>query len=290
MTTEIVAYQSTEAVVADLTARYAKVVFDVAKPDGMRDAKSAYKEINTHSITLEAARVKEKADSLTYGRKVDAEAKRIADKLDALRLPIKGMIETETKREEREREEKIRVETERVAAELAAAKAAEEKRMAAERAKIAGDLLALAQAQVAANAKIEAEARASREKIEAEQRAARLEREEADRVSRQVREAEEAKAKKLRDEEDARLKSERDKLEAERRAVEEAQRKEREAAEAKAKAEREAEEAKQREIQRLANELNDGYEMLAAFVRRFGKREEFKAVTKAIGPYLKAPV
>ena len=47
------------------------------------------------------------------------------------------------------------------------------------------------------------------------------------------------------------------------------------------------EDARKREIERLANELTDGYEMLATFVRRFGHREEFRAVTKAIGPYLR---
>ena len=51
MTTEIASYKSTEAVISDLTARYAKVVFDVTKHEGMTDAKKAYKEINSHSIT-----------------------------------------------------------------------------------------------------------------------------------------------------------------------------------------------------------------------------------------------
>ena len=48
-----------------------------------------------------------------------------------------------------------------------------------------------------------------------------------------------------------------------------------------------AEEAAAREKLRLENELNDGYEMLAVFVRRFGKREEFRKVCAAIAPFLK---
>ena len=70
MTTEIVSYSATEAAIADLTARYAMVVFDVKTASGMKEAKAAYKDINTHSITLEAARVKEKAESLArFGRR-----------------------------------------------------------------------------------------------------------------------------------------------------------------------------------------------------------------------------
>ena len=49
---------------------------------------------------------------------------------------------------------------------------------------------------------------------------------------------------------------------------------------------REAEEAKQREIQRLANELNDGRKMLQTFVDRFGKREEFLGIAALIKEFL----
>lgn len=129
----------------------------------------------------------------------------------------------------------------------------------------------------AARAKIEEAERASRARIEEAERQARLAQQARDEVERVKRQAEAE-----------RLKAERDKIEAERRAVEDAQRKEREAAEAKAKVERDAKEAAERERQRLANELNDGYEMLATFVRRFGQRDEFKAVCKAIGSYLRA--
>lgn len=276
MTTEIVSYRPTEAVVADLAAKYAKVVFDVTVPSGMNAAKLAYKDINTHSITLEAARVKEKAESLAYGRKVDSEAKRIADQLDALRLPIKAQIETETKRAEREAAEKAQAEIDRIAAEQAAFKAAEEKRMAEERAAIAKAQAELVATQKAAQDKIDAEAREARRKIEEEERASRLAREEADRIARQAREAEEAKAKKARDEEDARLKVERDKLEAERRAVEEAQRKE-----------REAEEARQREIKRKEAEQADSKAMLLLFKQRFGHLPQYAAVIEAINEVLK---
>lgn len=41
MSTEIAVFKPTEAVIADLTAKYAKVVYDVTKPEGMTEAKAA---------------------------------------------------------------------------------------------------------------------------------------------------------------------------------------------------------------------------------------------------------
>lgn len=53
-------------------------------------------------------------------------------------------------------------------------------------------------------------------------------------------------------------------------------------------AERLAEETKRREILRREDELIDGKGMLEAFVHRFGKREEFYQIVKAIQDYLAA--
>jgi membrane protein involved in colicin uptake len=277
MSKEIVSYNPTKAALADLTARYQGLVFDVRTPKGMVEAKAAYKEINSHSIALENARKKEKQESLEYGRFVDSEAKRINDQIEALRLPIKEQIETETKREERELAARVEAERLRILAEQQAAKEAEEKRMAEARAEIARQ-----QAEIA---KAAAESRA---KIEAEERAARMAREEADRAARLAREAEEAKAKAARDAEEARLRAERDRIDAERRAVEEAKRKEQAEAEAKAKAIRDAEEAKQRELQRKRAESLDGRALLTDFTHRFGSLPEFAAIAKKIYEFLEA--
>lgn len=263
MTTAIEKYSPTEAALVDLEARYKGIVFIVTTPKGMQDANAAYKDINTHSITLEKVRVAEKAESLAYGRLVDSEAKRIADKLDALRLPIKAMIETETKREQREREARVKAEQDRILTEQAAAKAAEEKRMAEARAEIARQ-----QAEVTAARRAQAEA------------------DEADRQARLAREAEEAKVKAIRDAEEARLKAERDRIDAEARAVAEAQRKAQAEADAKARAEREAEEAKRREEQRRQAEIAGGFDMLATFHARYGQQEQFKDIALTIGQWL----
>ena len=276
MTTEIVSYSATEAAIAGLSAKYAKVVFDVTKPEGMADAKSAYKEINTHSITLEAARKKEKAESLEYGRKVDAEAARIAAQLDVLRLPIKAMIETETKREEREREAKVQAEIARLAAEEQARKDAEEARMAADRAELARRQEEVAKAERESRDRIETEERAARAKIEEEERQARLAQQARDDVARQKREAEER-----------RLKEEADRVAAARRDVEERERAARLAEEARLRKEREAQEAVAREALRKKNESLDGWSILSNFVKRYAKVEEFDGVVADINKHLK---
>ena len=276
MTTEIVSYSATEAAGAGLAAKYAKVVFDVTKPEGMADAKSAYKEINTHSITLEAARKKEKAESLAYGRKVDAEAERIAVQLDALRLPIKAMIETETKREEREREEKVQAEIARLAGEEKARKDAEEAKLAADRAEIARRQEEVAKAERESRERREAEERESRRKIEEQEREARAKQEALDR---------EAKAK--RDAEEAVLNAERDRVAAAAREVEERERAARQAEEDRQRKEREAQEAVAREALRKKNESLDGWAILSNFVKRYAKVEEFDGVVADLNKHLK---
>lgn len=253
MTTAVIAYSATEAAIADLVTMYKGVVYDVTTPEGMFVAKAAYKDINTHSITLEKAREKEKAESLAYGRRVDSEAKRIAEQLDALRLPIKAQIETETKRVEREKEEALRKEVERLAAEEKAKKDAEEAAIAAQRAEIARQQEELRKAQQEAARQVEEAHRASRLKIEKEERAARLAREEADRA-----------AKVLRDAEEARLKAERDKIETARRETE----------------------AVEREAKRKESELLDATQMLSSFVSRFGHLPRFQSIVGLIEAFL----
>lgn len=271
MNTEIAAYNPTKAALVDLAARYKGLVFEVTTPKGMAEAKAAYKDINSHSIALENARKAEKAESLAYGRRVDAEAAQINAQLEVLRLPIKEQIETETKREERERQAAIKAEQDRILAEQAAAKAAEEKRMAEARAEIAKQQAEIAKAAAESRAKIEAEERAARLKIEEEQRQERLARQAREEVERQKRAAEEAK-----------LKAERDALEAKRREVEEAERKERAIAEAKAKAERDAKEAIEREAKRKADELLGAAAMIKTFRERYGHLPQYATIIKAI--------
>lgn len=292
-TQEVTSYNPVKAAIADLEHRYKNVVFDASTTAGMSTAKAAYKDINGYSIMLEAARVKEKADSLAYGRFVDSEAKRIADQLDALRLPIKTVIDEVAKREQREREAAIKAEQDRIAAEQGAAKAAEEKRMAEARAEIARQQAELAKAQqarlaeeAAARRKIEEEGRAARVAIEEAERAARLQCEAADRVALQQRQAAEAEAKAIRDAEEARLKAERDEIDRKARLLAEAQRREQDRIDAEARRVREEAEAKQREEDRRRQEAADTEQAIRALRKRISGIERYARIAAEIDRYI----
>lgn len=276
MTTEIAEYSATEAALSTLANHYEGVVYDVTTRDGMGEAVKARAELRGFRIDLEKTRKAIKEPALRRAQAIDSEARRITFALLALEEPIDEQIKTETEKKKRAEEAAAKAEAERIAAEELARKQAEEAKLAAERAEIEKAKAALAEQERQSRLKIEEEQRASRMEIEAEERAARAAREESGRQERLARQAREEVKRVRRAEEEAKLKAEREKIEAERRAAEEAQRKV-----------REAEEAAKREKLRLANELNDGYEMLATFVRRFGKREEFREIVKAIGPYLR---
>lgn len=273
MSTEVVVFQATEAVIAELAVKYKDAVFDVATIEGMYLAKTSYKDINTHNLILEAARVHEKSESLAYGRRVDSEAKRIADQLDALRLPIKAQIEIETKRQEREREAVIKAEQERIAAEQRAIKEAEEQRVAVGRAEIARR-----QAELDAAERVRAEAdRKARLEIEAQERAARS------RI-----EATEQEARKGRQAEEDRLRAEREALDRAKREQEEKALVERREAERKERLAQQARDDVARQVRRQEAELADAKGMLTMFVARFGKIKEFAGVILAIKVYQSA--
>lgn len=283
MTTAIVEYSKTEAALADLAQRYKGVLFDVTTREGLQAAVKGRAELRGYRVALEKTRVEIKAPALKRTQEIDTEARRITAELLALETPIDDQIKADERRKIAAEEAKIKAEADRIAAEEAARKAAEEKVLAAQRAEIERQNAELAERKRQQDA-IEAEAR---RKIEDEQRAARQERERLDAEAKSKRDAEEARIKAEQAAEAKRLREAEEKIAAERRAVEESARQERLAQEQRERVAREAQEAKEREIARLANELNDGYEMLSAFIRKFGQREEFKAVVKAITPFLK---
>lgn len=278
----IAAYSATEAALTDLATKYKGVVYDVTTASGMAEAKKARGEIREHRTTLEKARVKEKAQSLEYGRFVDTEAKRIADRIAALEDPIAGMIKAEEQKAELARQEAVRIEAERLQAVEAAKRKAEEDRIAQANAEIArrqAELDLLESKRIAAEAearrKIEAEQRESRRLIEEEERKSRLAREEADRAARKIREAEELE-----------LKAERERIEKERRAIEDRERKEREAKQIEANRVRAQEEEAARELQRQKNEILDAQQMLESFCSRFGHLKQFESIVGIIESFL----
>jgi dTMP kinase len=160
-----------------------------------------------------------------------------------------------------------------------------------------GNLMCRQVTEAERRARIAEEERQARARREAEERAARerLERERAEQLA-----LEEA-ARKQRAAEEERLAAERRRLEAEaaRKAQEERERLERaeaearareraeqEAREARQRAEQEAREAAERECRRLEQERSDGRAMLADFVAKYGKDEEFKGIAGQISAFL----
>ena len=273
--TEIQEYSAVEAALTDLAARYKGIVFDVTTIDGMKSAKLAKKELAGYRISLENMRKVLKEPALRRSQMLDTEARRITAALEALEAPIDAQIKAETDKEKRAVEARLKAEADRLAAEEQARKAAEEAKMAAERAEIAKAQAALAEQERQARQKIEEEARAARLRIEEEERAARAAREEADRAAKAVRDAEEAK-----------IKAERDRVEAERAEVVRQERLAQQARDEVARVKREQEEAAEREKRRRVNELADARTMLELFRKRFGHREEFAGVVKAIDELL----
>jgi septal ring factor EnvC (AmiA/AmiB activator) len=149
-----------------------------------------------------------------------------------------------------------------------------------------GNLMCREVTEAERRAAIAEEERRARARKEAEERAARerLERERAEQLAR------EEAARKARAAEEERLAAERRRLEAEAAAAAAAERERRERAEAEAlarqRAEQEKREAAERECRRLEQERSDGRALLADFVAKYGKVEEFKAIAGQISAFL----
>ena len=156
-----------------------------------------------------------------------------------------------------------------------------------------GNLLCRDETEADRRARIAEEERQARARKEAEERAARerLERERAEQEAARMQQlALEEAARMARAAEEERLAAERRRLEEEaaRKAQEERELQERLAAEALARqrAEQDAREAAERECRRLEQERSDGRAMLADFVAKYGKDEEFKGIAGQISAFL----
>jgi hypothetical protein len=101
----IAVYNEFRDQLADLENKNAKAAFDYEDPKGNKAARSHIYELRKIKGSLDRARKAEKAASLEYGRKVDAEAGEITTKIDA-------MIEVHQKPlDEIEEREAARIET-----------------------------------------------------------------------------------------------------------------------------------------------------------------------------------
>lgn len=191
----LVSYSVTDAAIAELAERFTGLSCDTS--EGYEQVRLAIAEVRGLRVAIEERRVELKADALAFGRKVDAEAKRITVALEAIENPLKKLKQVVDDEKERARVAAAEAKRLELEAQLNAAREAEEAR-----------LKAIRDAEDARLAKERAELEAERQRLEDARR--KGDAEEAERQAR-VRAEQEAEA--------AKLKAERDALDAERRKV-----------------------------------------------------------------------
>jgi colicin import membrane protein len=114
--TAIARYEPLESAIAAFLDKHKNVVHDVTTTAGLAAAKHDRAECRGLRIRIEEARVAEKADALAYGRKVDAEAKRLTGIISPAEDGYDAQIKREEQRKEAERQARIESERRRVAA------------------------------------------------------------------------------------------------------------------------------------------------------------------------------
>src|SRR3954454_6832415 len=77
-------YNPFRAELAEFKAQNATLIFDYESPKGNKEARSHVYKLRQSKAAVEKARKEEKAASLEYGRKVDAEAKTIMEEIEAM--------------------------------------------------------------------------------------------------------------------------------------------------------------------------------------------------------------
>jgi hypothetical protein len=179
MDTQITKFNLPDAAIAQMADEYLPLkIAGVTDAAGFKAVHEARMIVKSKRVEVEKVRKELKADALEYGRKVDAEAKRIASMLEPIESHLtaeedayqaeKDRIKNEARlKAEAEAREKAEAEAARLKAEqdrIRAEQEAEAKRLQAERDKIAAEQAAM-----------KAEMQAARDKIEADQRAVEAE-------------------------------------------------------------------------------------------------------------------
>lgn len=104
---QVIEYSVTDAAIAEMSKKY--MVLKLTGPDdkeGLAKIVEYRKEVKSKRIEVETTRKKLKADSLEYGKKVDAEAKRITEKLSPIENHLIGQENIAKKEQERIKAEK----------------------------------------------------------------------------------------------------------------------------------------------------------------------------------------
>jgi len=308
--TEIPEYQPTALLLQTLSDKYACVVYEVDKPEGMKSAKLAKSEIADVRIALEKKRKEIKEPALRRSQMIDSEANRLKSSLAAIEDPIEDQIQRPAREAAAKAAEeelaRVKAEADRIEAENLERERQfelEQEYLAAEREKLRIAEEERRRIEYALRQKIEDEARAARlivEKAEAEarriqeeaERAARAEIEaklaEANRVIQARRAAEAEEARRLADaayfaqqeerrvqaEKDALAKAEQDRLDA---VAREEKRKAQEIADAA---------AEDRRLTRLAEQEElDADNALRAWLNKYGHAFKYKSISDAIVAY-----
>lgn len=223
-TRELISYSPTEQAIAAWREQFMRLkIRDLKDAEGYKAVHEARMVVKDARVSIEKKRKELKADALEYGRKVDAEAKRITaliepielhlqteeSRIDAEREAVKNAARLQEEAEARAKQEAekaaFRAEQELVAAE-ARKLAAEREALEADKRKVAEQHAAQERAIAAEKAKLEAEQRRLVDAERERQRAAEVERarsETAERVKRETearlkREAEEKAAAEKR--------------------------------------------------------------------------------------------
>ena len=315
-----ITYPCSETAIAELRQQYAGMTCDT--PENYEATRKAIGTIRSYRVAIEQRRKDLKADSLAWGKKVDAVAKELTNALMSIEEPLKiakQAVDDEKEKQRREAElaelrkieEEIQLKRAEEEARLRVAREAEDKRLAEERDRLAAEkakfdeerkkILAeadeLRKKAAEERAKRDAEARAERERLEVEINARReaekkkidAERKANDDAQRIAQAKIDAENKRLAEERDRLEKMEREQLAKEKSEREEKERVERERAEAERK-QREAEEAA-----KLAEEQKPDLEKVhqfSAILRKVKLPEvsgkEAKAFVKVVAAELNA--
>lgn len=99
---EIAVYNEFRAQLAELEKHNKSMVFDYEDPKGNKEARSHVYKLRQTKAAVEKARKAEKQDALDYGRRVDSEAREIADELQSMidvhEAPLKEIEQREKDR------------------------------------------------------------------------------------------------------------------------------------------------------------------------------------------------
>jgi hypothetical protein len=278
----VVRYSPNDAAIAVVKDELAPLIAEapalVKTPEGYERVHKAVMRLVPMRTAIEKRRKVLKADSLEYGRRVDAESDRLKGLIGEIETPLRDALKAADEEKKREAERIVAAEKAKAEAAEKAARDAEEARLKAIREEQERKLAAEREAFEAEKARL-AEEQAKRDaearRVEAEQVAERIRLAEEKRKIEEAHRAEHERLMATKREEEEKQRAERDKIEAERRSVRleqerldrikfEQEARERAAKEAAEKAEQDRIAAENAERARLAAEAEEARRVEAA--------------------------